>query len=323
MFLKRGLFMKITVLDVDTLGDDLDLSALNKLGDVTVYPLTHQNEVKDRIQDAEVLILNKVKLNSENLPYAKNLKLICITATGFDNVDIEYCRKNNIAVCNVIGYSTDSVVQLTISMAFALATNLFQFNNYVKSDKYTNSGIFNCLKPVFYELSQMTWGVVGLGNIGRKVGNIAREMGCRVLAYKKTPVNDFECVDIDTLCRESDIISLHTPLNNETRHLINSDRLELMKKNTILINVARGAVIDEEAVTKAIETGKISGLGVDVYSIEPMQKDSPYQRILNYDNTIFTPHMAWGAKESRQRCIDEILLNIEDYLRGGKRSRIV
>ena len=315
--------MEITVLDVDTLGDDLDLSALNKLGDVTVYPLTLQDEVKDRIEEAEVLILNKVKLNSENLPYAKNLKLICITATGFDNVDIEYCRNNNIGVCNVVGYSTDSVVQLTISMVFALATNLIQFNNYVKSNKYTNSGIFNCLKPVFHELSQMTWGVVGLGNIGRKVGNIAREIGCRVLAYKKTPVNDFECVDIDTLCRESDIISLHTPLNDETRHLINSDRLELMKKNAILINVARGAVVDEEAVTKAIETGRLSGLGVDVYSTEPMQEDSPYQRILNYDNTIFTPHMAWGAKESRQRCIDEIVLNIEAYIKGGKRSRIV
>ena len=323
MFLKRGFFMKITVLDVDTLGDDLDLSVLDKLGEVTVYPLTLQEEVIDRIQDAEVLILNKVKLNSNNLPYAKNLKLICITATGFDNVDIEYCRENNIAVCNVIGYSTDSVVQLTVSMAFALATNLFQFNDYVKSNKYTNSGTFNCLQPVFHELSQMTWGVVGLGNIGRKVGNIAREMGCRVLAYKKTPVDDFECVDIDTLCRESDIISLHTPLNDETRHLINSDRLEIMRNNAILINVARGAVVDEEAVTKAIENGKISGLGVDVYSTEPMQKDSPYQRILHYDNTIFTPHMAWGAKESRQRCIDEIVLNIEAYNNGGKRSRIV
>ncbi len=315
--------MRISVLDVDTLGDDLNLKVLDNLGEVTVYPLTLQEEVIERIADAEVLILNKVKLNSENLPYAKNLKLICITATGFDNVDIDYCRENNIAVCNVKGYSTDSVVQLTLSMAFSLSTNLFQYNNYVKSGKYSKSGIFNCLKPVFYEMSQMTWGVVGLGNIGGKVANIAREIGCRVIAYKRTPVDEFCCVDIDTLCRESDIITLHTPLNDETRELINADRLKLMKKNAILINVARGAVVDEEAVTKAIEEGQIAGLGVDVYSTEPMQMDSPYQRILDYDNTIFTPHMAWGAQEARQRCIDEIVLNINDFVNGGKRNRVV
>ena len=315
--------MKISVLDVDTLGDDLDLSELNKLGEVRVYPLTLQDEVIDRIKDAEVLILNKVKLNSENLPYAKNLKLICITATGFDNVDVEYCKKNNIAVCNVIGYSTDSVVQLTLSMVFSLCTNLFEFDRYVKSNKYSESGIFNCIKPVFHEMSQMTWGVVGLGNIGRKVGNIAREMGCKVLAYKRTPCDDFECVDIDTLLKNSDIVTLHTPLNDDTRHLINEKRLKIMKKNAVLVNVARGAVVDEEAVTRAVEEGLIAGLGVDVYSAEPMQKDSPYQRILDFDNTIFTPHMAWGAIESRQRCVDEVVLNIRDFCNGGKRSRVV
>ncbi len=315
--------MKISVLDVDTLGDDLNLKALDTLGEVTVYPLTLQEQVVERIKDAEVLILNKVKLNEDNLPYAKNLKLICLTATGYDNVDIKYCQEHNIAVCNVVGYSTDSVVQLTISMVFSLCTNLFAFNQYVKSNKYTQSGIFNSLKPVFHEISQMTWGVVGLGNIGNKVANIAREMGCKVLAYKRTPVDEFSCVDIDTLCRQSDIITLHTPLNEETRELINADRLKLMKKNVIIVNVARGAVVDEEAVTKAIEDKQIAGLGVDVYSTEPMQKDSPYQRILDYDNTIFTPHMAWGAQEARQRCVDEVVLNIKDFLSDGKRNRVV
>lgn len=315
--------MKISVLDVDTLGDDLNLKALDTLGEVTIYPLTLQEEVIERIADAEVLILNKVKLNKDNLPYAKNLKLICLTATGYDNVDIKYCQEHNIAVCNVVGYSTDSVVQLTISMVFSLCTNLFSYNQFVKSNEYTKSGIFNCLKPVFHEMSQMIWGVVGLGNIGNKVANIAREMGCRVLAYKRNPVDEFCCVDIDTLCRESDIITLHTPLNEETRELINADRLKIMKKNAIIVNVARGAVVDEEAVTKAIEDKQIAGLGVDVYSTEPMQKDSPYQRILGYDNTIFTPHMAWGAQEARQRCVDEIVLNIKEFLNGGKRNRVV
>ena len=315
--------MKISLLDIDTLGDDLDLSAVEGLGDVTIYPLTLQSNVKERITDADVLIINKVKLNSQNLPFAKNLKLICITATGFDNVDIEYCREHGIAVCNVAGYSTDSVVQLTMAMAFSLTTNLNAFDSYVKSGTYTESGIFNCLKPVFHEMSKMTWGVVGLGNIGGKVAKVAQAMGCKVLAYKKTPIDDFECVDIDTLCEQSDIISLHTPLNDGTYHLINKDRLSKMKKNAILINVARGAVVDEAAVSNAVINGKIAGLGVDVYSTEPMQKDSPYQQLLGRSNVIFTPHMAWGAYEARNRCIQEVAENIKSFMKNGRRSRIV
>ena len=315
--------MKISLLDIDTLGDDLDLSAVEGLGDVTIYPLTLQSDVKERITDADVLIINKVKLNSQNLPFAKNLKLICITATGFDNVDIEYCREHGIAVCNVAGYSTDSVVQVTMAMAFSLATNLNAFDSYVKSGTYTESGIFNCLKPVFHEMSKMTWGVVGLGNIGGKVAKVAQAMGCKVLAYKKTPIVDFECVDIDTLCEQSDIISLHTPLNDGTYHLINKDRLSKMKKNAILINVARGAVVDEAAVSDAVINGKIAGLGVDVYSTEPMQKDSPYQQLLGRSNVIFTPHMAWGAYEARNRCIEEVAENIKSFMKNGRRSRIV
>lgn len=315
--------MKITVLDVDTLGDDLDLSVINSLGEVEVYNLTLQDEVIDRITESEVLILNKVKLNENNLPYAKKLKLICITATGFDNVDISYCSEHNIAVCNVVGYSTESVVQLTMSMAFALCTNLMSFNNYVHSGDYTKSGIFNHLKPVFNEMFGKTWGVVGLGNIGVRVARMARELGCNVLAYKRNPVDEFECCDIDTLCKKSDIITLHTPLNEQTMHLINEKRLGSMKDGVVLVNVARGAVVDEEAVVKAVESGKIGGLGVDVYSTEPMLADSPYQRILGRENVILTPHMAWGAIEARQRCIDEIALNIKSFVNDEKRCRVV
>ena len=315
--------MKISILDVDTLGDDLDLSGFEKLGEVTTYPLTYEEDVIDRIKDADVLVLNKVKLNANNLPYAKNLKLICITATGFDNVDIEYCKNHNIAVCNVIGYSTDSVVQTTLAMVFSLATNLYQFNDYVKSGKYTKSKIFNSIKPVFYEMRGKTWGVVGLGNIGTRVARIAKEMGCRVLAFKRTPVDEFQCVDIKTLLKESDIVTLHTPLNDETKELINKDTLSIMKDNAILVNVARGAVVNEEDVTKAIEDKKIGAYGTDVYTTEPMKEDSPYNRILDCENTIFTPHMAWGAKESRQRCVDEVIENIKSFTIGEKRSRVV
>ena len=315
--------MKISVLDVKTLGDDLDFSGIHKLGDIIVYDLTTQEQVIDRIQDAEVLILNKVKLNKDNLPYAKNLKLICITATGFDNVDLDYCREHGIAVCNVVGYSTDSVVQLTVSMAFSLATKLLTYDKFVKSGEYTTCGVFNRVEPVFREMSALTWGVVGLGSIGGKVANIAEAMGCRVLAYKRTPVAEFECVDLDTLCKESDIITVHTPLNDGTFHLINEKQLSKMKDGVVLVNVARGAVFDEEAVTEAVLNGKVGGLGVDVYSTEPMQKDSPYQKLLDCDNVIFTPHMAWGAIDARQRCIDEIEANIKSFMEGGNRSRLV
>lgn len=315
--------MKISVLDIKTLGDDLNFDSFSQFGDVKFYDLTLEEDVIERIKDAEAVVINKVKLNKNNLPYAKNLKLICITATGFDNVDIDYCREHGIAVCNVKGYSTDSVVQLTIAMAFSLATHLGVYDNYVKSGNYTKSGIFNCIKPVFREISALTWGVVGLGSIGSKVARIAETMGAKVLAYKRTPTDEFECVDLETLCKKSDIITVHTPLNSETYHLINEERLALMKENAILINVARGAVFDEKAVTEAILNKKIGALGVDVYSTEPMQNDSPYQKLLSMDNVIFTPHMAWGAIDSRQRCIDEIAKNIESFVGGGERSRVV
>lgn len=315
--------MNISVLDIKTLGDDLNFQSVLNLGEVKFYDLTLKEDVIDRIKDAEAVIINKVKLNKENLPYAKKLKLICITATGFDNVDIEYCREHNIAVCNVAGYSTDSVVQLTIALAFSLATHLYSYDNYVKSGKYTQSGVFNCIKPVFREISGLTWGVVGLGNIGGKVAQIAETMGAEVIAYKRTPTEKFKCVDLETLCRKSDIITVHTPLNDETYHLIDKEKLSMMKKDVILINVARGAVFDEEAVTEAVLENKIGALGVDVYSTEPMQKDSPYQKLLSKDNVIFTPHMAWGAIDARQRCIDEVAKNIESFIKGEKRSRIV
>ena len=315
--------MKITILDADTLGSDIDLSGFEKLGKTTVYSSTYPDETVQRICDSEIVVLNKVKLNGDNLPFAKKLKLICITATGFDNVDIGYCKEHGIGVCNVAGYSTDSVVQITAAMVFSLASRLSSYDSFVKSGEYTKSGIFNRVTPVFHEMSGMTWGIAGLGSIGKKVAAVAQAMGCHVLAYKRKPVDEYECVGIDELCKRSDIITLHTPLNSDTFHLINRERLSMMKKNCILVNVARGPVVDEEAVIEAVENGIIGGLGVDVYSSEPMSEDSPYQRLLGRDNVIFTPHMAWGAYEARRRCVDEVIKNIESFINGEARSRIV
>lgn len=314
--------MNISILDIKTLGSDLDIGCIRELGSVTVYDLTLPGDVPERIKDAEVLILNKVRLNAENLSHARRLRLICITATGFDNVDIDYCRSHGIAVCNIVGYSTGSVAQLTAAAVLSLSVHLGEYNSFVHSGEYTKSGVFNKIEPVFHELSGKTWGIVGYGNIGRRVGKIAEALGCRVVVSKKTPIPDAECVEIDELCRISDIITVHTPLNSETEGLIGAERIAFMKSSVILVNMARGRVFDEAAAANAVIEGKIGGLAVDVYSAEPLAADSPYAKILGRKNVILTPHMAWGAYEARRRCIEETALNIQAFCEGILRNRV-
>lgn len=314
--------MKITVLDADTLGKDLDFSGLNELGETVIYPMTLQELVADRIADTDVVILNKVKLTESNLKDVKNLKLICVFATGYDNIDTEFCAKNGIAVCNVVGYSTDSVAQLTLSMALSLYTRLADYTEYVNSGAYSISGRQNQLEPVYHEISGKTWGIVGMGNIGRKVAQVATALGCKVIVYSRTHKEGYENVDIDTLCETADIISVHTPLTPETQNLINKERISKMKQGAVYINVARGKVNDEEAVADAVISGKIAA-GIDVYSTEPFPIDHPYTKLLNCKNACLTPHMAWAAYEARVRCLDEIVENIKTFYDGGKRNRVV
>ncbi|MCR5154797.1 MAG: hydroxyacid dehydrogenase [Lachnospiraceae bacterium] len=315
--------VKIAVLDSATLGEDLDLSALKDYGEFFAYKTTAPEEVCDHLKDAEVALINKVKMNEKTLAGNDSLKLICIAATGFDNVDLDYCKKKGIAVCNVAGYSTESVAQLTAAMALYLSTNIYDFTEHVRSGEYTKGGVANKLTPVYHEISGKTWGIVGYGNIGKKVGDVARALGCKVLAFKKTPATDVECVDLKTLCAQSDIISVHLPLNDSTRGIISSELISSMKKDAILINVARGAVCDEAAVAKAIKDGKIAGLGCDVYSSEPFPETHPFNEIKEYRNVCLTPHMAWGSYEARKRCLNEICMNIRSFYEGGNRSRLV
>ena len=314
--------MKITVLDADTLGRDLSLEPLKEVGDVTIYNYSNVEEVKERIVDCDVVIINKIKLNSSNLPFAKNLKLICIAATGYDNVDVEYCRNHNIGVCNVVGYSTNSVALLTVSMALSLVTHLREYNDYVVSGEYTKSGIPNRLEPAFHELDGMTWGIVGLGNIGKKVAGIAEAFGCHVLANKRSYEEGYNIVSLDELIEKSDIISIHTPLTEQTKGLISAERIAKMKKNAIVINVARGAVCDEAALATAIKENKIGGIGIDVYSVEPFGTEHPFYEIKDKRNVLLTPHNAWGAYEARKRCLCDIIENIKSFCEGGKRSRV-
>ena len=314
--------MKLTVLDAETLGNDVSMDLFSEFGSVTVYQSTASSEVAEHAKGAEVLLLNKVKLHAESLRLCKDLRLICVAATGFDNIDLDYCRSRGIAVCNVVGYSTQSVAQVTISMALSLITNLDAFGSYVRSGEYTARGIPNCLTPVYHEIAGKTWGILGFGNIGMQVGQVARALGCRVLVNKRTPIDGWECVSLDRLCKESDILSIHTPLNDSTRGLLDAKHIDMLRPEAIVINVARGAVTDEAALANAILNKRIGGLGVDVYSTEPMPEDHPFQMIRNAPNVCMTPHMAWGAYETRVRLLSEMAENIRAFCKGERRNRV-
>lgn len=314
--------MKIVFLDALTLGEDIDLGHFSELGEVVVYGTSTEDEIIERVRDCDVVITNKLKLNGSNLSGAKNLRLICVTATGFDNIDLEYARGRGIGVCNVVGYSTNNVAQLTASFVLSLMCRTTEYRNSVASGRYTERGVANILTPTYHEIEGRTWGIIGFGNIGRKVAQIAEALGCRVIVNKREAVTDFECVDIDTLCRESDIITVHTPLNDGTRGLINAERISMMKDGAILVNVARGAVTDESAVASAVKSGKLGGFACDVYSVEPFSNEHPFYDIKSLDNVILTPHMAWGSYEARVRLCNEVKKNIICYFNGEIRNRI-
>ena len=314
--------MKISILDKSTLGADIDLSAISALGEIAEYPTTLPEEMTDHIGNADVIVVNKIKCNENTLKNFGNLKLICVAATGYDNIDLEYCKSRGIGLCNVPGYSTDSVAQVSVAMAMSLATHLTEYRNNVNSGKYTDSGVANCLVPVFHEMSSFVWGVVGGGGIGNKVAEIAKAIGCKVMVCRCKQEGNFPLADIDTICRECDVISLHVPLSDTTRNMLNRSRIESMKQGAIVVNTARGAVADEQALADAAKNGKIL-LGCDVYSAEPFGKDHPFYKIKDLDNVMLTPHMAWGAYESRMRCVKIISENIRCFFEGNAQNRIV
>ena len=313
--------LKIVVLDAGTLGDDLSLAPLEALGEVTVYHTSPPDTVRARICGADAVILNKVKLGEAQLPDAPDAPgIVCVAATGFDNIDLAACRARGVAVANVRGYSSDSVAQVTVGLVLALACHLPQYCAATADGSYTREGNANRLTPAYHEVAGMTWGGVGAGKIGSRVADVARALGCRVLTNRRTP--DGVSVDLDTLLRESDIVTVHTPLTPETRGLIGADEIARMKDGALLVNMARGAVTDEAAVADAIRAGKLGGLGCDVFSVEPFPEDHPYFAIRNMENVLLTPHMSWGAYEARARCLDEMILNMKAFFSGEIRNRV-
>ncbi|MDE7324828.1 MAG: D-2-hydroxyacid dehydrogenase [Lachnospiraceae bacterium] len=315
--------MKIVFMEADTLGKDVDLSAFDAFGEVVVYGKSVPGENAARIREADIIIVNKILLNRELLEECSRLRLICLTATGTNNVDFPYVTGRGIRVTNVSNYSTDSVAQHTFALLFYLYEKLYFYDRYVKSGEYVKCDIFSKFDVHFNELAGKRFGIVGLGNIGRRVAGIAKAFGCDVVYYSTSGTHndaEYRRVDRETLFRESDIISIHAPLNDTTRNFVGELELSWMKKDAILLNLGRGPIVDEQALARVLLNGSIGGVGLDVLSAEPMAANSPLLAIQDSTRLIITPHIGWATVEARQRCVDEVAKNIEAYLSGQKRN---
>lgn len=315
--------MKIVVLERNSVGLDIDLSLFEKYGEVTYYPNTLKEDAAEKVKDADIVIANKAPMNEETLKDAPNIKLICEFATGFDNVDLEYCKKRGIKVANVKDYSTAAVAQHTFALAMYLSESLHYYDNYVKSGTYAAQSRFSHFDIPFTEIKGKTWGIVGMGNIGCKVAKIAEAFGAKVIFYSasgKSSCTEYPRVELDELLKESDYLSLHCPLSDRTRNLINMDALKKMKKTAYLINVARGPVVNTEDLYTALEEGLIAGAGLDVLEKEPIQQDNPLGKIMDSRKLIITPHMAWASTEARTRLVGEVAKNIEAFRAGEDRN---
>lgn len=316
--------MKIVILERNSVGPDVSVDCIRDFGEVTAYENTVTAEqVRERVKDADIVIANKSPLNRQTLADAPRVKLICEFATGYDNCDLEYCRERGIKVTNVVDYCTAMVAQHTFCLALALSEKLPHYDRYVKSGAYSAQDRFSNFDLPFYELEGKTWGIVGMGNIGRRVARIAEAFGCRVIFYSVTgrsTCTDYRRVDLDTLLAESDFLSLHCPLSDLTRNLIDGAALKKMKPTAILLNVARGRVVDNTALYHALEEGEIAAAGLDVVESEPLEPSNPLSRLKDSNRLIITPHLAWASVEARTRCVREAYQNIEAFLRGEDRN---
>ena len=317
--------MKIVVLEKNSVGDDVDMRSMDGLGELIIYPNTLQDQIAERVQDADVVVINKCRMNVETIGNARKLKLIAVFATGYDVVDLKYCEERGIAVANVRGYSTDSVAQHTIALALSLLEKLSYYDNYVKSGAYSEQEFFCHMGEPFRDLQDKTWGIVGMGNIGSKVAKIAEALGCRVIYYSTTGNHDvpgYERVTMDELCARSDVLSVHCPLTDTTKGMIDRAFLQKMKSSAILVNVARGPIVREDALLWALENQVIAGAGLDVLSREPMDKENPLYGYQDSRKLIITPHMAWGSIEARQRLVEETARNIQAFQNGEVRNLV-
>lgn len=308
--------MKIVFLDAKSIGEDIDLSGYDQLGEVVRYPYSTPEEARERTRDADVIILNKTEINEQSIGEADKLKLVCVTATGTNNLDKAYLAERGIEWRNVAGYSTESVAQHTFALLFYLMEKLRYYDDYVKNENYVNDSMFTHFDHRFNELSGKTWGIIGLGNIGRRVADIAKCFGCRVIYFSTSGKNNqkgYNRVSFDKLLEQSDIVSVHAPLTDDTLGLMNREAFARMKPSAVFLNLGRGPIVDEVALTEALNTGMIAAAGLDVLSQEPMSEDNPLRSIKDSERLIITPHIAWASIEARTRLMEIILEQIKEF----------
>lgn len=304
--------MKIVFLDAATMGD-VSFEPFERLGEFVKYEKSTPQEARERVKDVDVLLINKVLVDKELIDAAPNLKLICIAATGVNNIDVEYAASKGIPVRNAVGYSTDSVVQMTFMHILSLVGGGQYFDDSVKSCSYSRSGMFTDPNWNWWELAGKTIGIIGLGNIGKKVAHIAEAFGMRVCYFSTSGTGhckDYPCLPLEELLAQSDIVSIHAPLNDRTLNLIGAEQLAMMKPTAYLVNMGRGAIVVEEDLAKAVDAGVIAGAGLDVFVTEPIPEDHPYMKMQHPERMRLAPHIAWASMEARKRLIGIMAANI-------------
>ena len=317
--------MKIVILEAASLGEDLDFSGFAKYGELVIYGRTTREQCPERIREADVILANKLMLDQGTLGQAENLKLICVTATGVNNVDLDYAKSRGIGVANVAGYSTASVAQHTFALYFYVAEKLRYFDEYVKSGAYAASDTFSNLQEPFSQLEGKTWGIIGLGAIGTRVAALAEAFGCRAVYYSSSGADRnprYQRLELSELLRDSDVVSVHAPLTPATEKLFTYERFCRMKPSAVFINVGRGPIVDEPGLLRALEEKKIAAAALDVLEKEPMAADNPLLKFQDSRRLLITPHIAWASRESRQLLVRKLEENLKSFAEGGRLNRI-
>ena len=318
--------MKIVALEIKNVGKDISLERFNEFGELVTYMNSKPEEMAERCSGADVIIVNKLPVNENTIGSVDTLKIVLTTATGYDNIDVAFLKSRGIKVCNVKGYSTDSVAQHTFALLFYVYEKLRSYDDFVKSGEYSRHDIFTYFDEPFSELSGKVWGIVGLGEIGKRVAKIATAFGCEVVYYStsgRNSNNDYAQVDFETLLKISDIISVHAPLNEKTKYLFNADAFKKMKKTAVFINVGRGPIVNDRDLTDALKADEIAAAAIDVLEKEPMDPNSPYFEITDSRKLFITPHIAWATQEARERLVAETYYNLKAIVDNAEpRNRI-
>ncbi len=316
--------MKIVFLDADTVGKVSNINRFNELGEFTVYPHTTPEEVLHRVEDYQVIITNKVKIDQKTMEKAKELQLICVSATGTNNVDLEYAKEKGIVVKNVEDYSTHSVAQHTFALLLMILNQVRYYDMYVKTGVYSRQELFTHIYHPIWEIRGKRLGIIGLGNIGRQVAIIAESFGAEIVYYSssgKTRHDRYQQLGLEELLATSDFVSIHAPLNDKTHHLIRYQDLCQMKDTAILINTGRGGIVEEEDLARALDEEKIKGAGIDVFIQEPIPLNHPFMRMDKKEKIIITPHVAWASVESRTLLMDRVYQNIATFMQENQQRQ--